>query len=61
MDILREDKKIPERYRDHALQGTLAGRRECHLRGDLLLIYRKFEEGKVILFDDIGSHSSLFG
>jgi mRNA interferase YafQ len=36
-----DDKPLPERNRDHALGGDWRGHRECHLKPDLLLIYRK--------------------
>lgn len=37
--IFADDKKLPAKYRDHALQGDWKGYRECHIQGDLLLIY----------------------
>jgi len=39
--ILAEDKPLPEKSRDHALAGEWRDHRECHLKPDLLLIYRK--------------------
>ncbi|OFX09856.1 MAG: addiction module antitoxin [Alphaproteobacteria bacterium RIFOXYD12_FULL_60_8] len=46
--------------RDHALIGEWKGYRECHLKPDLLLIYRLTEDG-IIRLARIGSHSDLFG
>ncbi len=43
--------------RNHELIGSYKGRRECHLAGDWLLIY-KLEEGMVI-FERTGPHSEL--
>jgi mRNA interferase YafQ len=43
---------------DHRLVGNYAGRRECHLESDWLLIY-KTEESRLI-FERIGTHSDLF-
>ena len=34
------DQALPESNRDHALSGDWAGYRECHIKPDLLLIYR---------------------
>ena len=45
-------------HRDHRLVGNYAGRRECHLESDWLLIYR-VEEARII-FERMGTHSDLF-
>jgi mRNA interferase YafQ len=34
---------LPKAFRDHQLAGDWAGYRECHLKADLLMIYRKPE------------------
>jgi len=39
--LLAENKPLPERNRDHALGGDWEDHRECHLKPNLLLIYRK--------------------
>ena len=58
---LRNDASLPVGYRDHALAGEYIGCRECHLKGDLLLIYRCNEVKKIVTLVNIGSHSELFG
>ena len=60
IETLANDMPLPERMRDHALSGELADTRECHVKPDLLLIYRKEEEGELGLVR-LGSHSELFG
>ena len=45
-------------HRDHRLVGNFAGRRDCHIESDWLLIY-KIEEQRLI-FERTGSHSDLF-
>jgi mRNA interferase YafQ len=45
-------------HRDHRLVGNFAGRRDCHMESDWLLIY-KIEEHRLI-FERMGSHSDLF-
>lgn len=35
------DQTLAAKYRDHDLSGDWAGYRECHIKPDLLLIYRK--------------------
>ena len=57
--LLSEDKPLPENCRDHALTGNWKGYRECHLKPDLLLIY-KTEGQDTLRFARIGSHSKLF-
>lgn len=57
---LLTDQHLPEGVRDHALIGDWAGYRECHLKPDLLLIYRK-PDAQTLRLARIGSHSELFG
>jgi len=55
---LIEGKKLDALHRDHQLIGNYAGRRECHIEADWLLIY-KLEEDRII-FERTGSHADLF-
>ena len=57
---LADDQQPDPRYRDHDLSGDWAGYRECHVRPDLLLIYRKPDADSLRLAR-LGSHSELFG
>ena len=45
-------------HRDHKLVGGYAGRRECHLESDWLLIYKLQED--IIIFERTGTHADLF-
>ena len=56
--LLNNDQSLPEKYRDHALTGNLQDFRECHVKPDLLLIYRQVDE--VLELARLGSHSELF-
>jgi len=49
--------------RDHDLTGDWHGYRKCHIKPDLLLIYRKIDndEGGILRLARLGSHSQLFG
>jgi|688.fasta_scaffold1138535_1 mRNA interferase YafQ len=38
LECLLSDDPLPERNRDHALNGEWQGCRECHIKPDLLLI-----------------------
>jgi mRNA interferase YafQ len=57
---LINDDLLAPRYRDHDLSGQWSGYRECHVKPDLLLIYRKLETDTLRLARP-GSHSELFG
>jgi mRNA interferase YafQ len=60
LKALVADQPLAPRYRDHDLTGDWIGYRECHLKPDLLLIYRKVDDNLLILAR-LGSHSELFG
>ena len=60
LNILSKGNKIEERYKDHQLNGDLKNYRECHIRGDVLLVYKKEEDNLIIHLIEIGSHSYLF-
>ena len=60
LNALMKDQPLDARYRDHSLEGEWKGYRECHIKPDLLLIYRRTEDNSLILAR-LGSHSELFG
>jgi mRNA interferase YafQ len=60
LTALANDKALEARHRDHALSGDWSGYRECHVKPDLLLIYRKPDDDTLWLAR-LGSHSELFG
>ena len=66
-DILKEvlkklanGEQLEEKYKDHKLIGNYLGCRECHLKPDLLLIYRIEENNLELALVRTGSHSLLF-
>jgi mRNA interferase YafQ len=59
VSLLAEDKPLPVKNRDHALAGNWGDHRECHLKPNLLLIYRKPDDD-VLQLVRMGSHSELF-
>lgn len=60
VDILKSTGQLPVQCKDHELKGEYLNSRECHIKGDLLLIYRINHETKMITMVEIGSHSQLF-
>jgi mRNA interferase YafQ len=57
--LLATDAPLPARLFDHSLAGEWKGFRDCHVRPDLVLIYRKLGED-VLSLARLGSHSELF-
>jgi len=60
LEALATDRPLEPRYRDHNLIGMWSSYRECHVRPDLLLIYRK-PDMETLQLVRLGSHSELFG
>ena len=59
LTALAEDQPLEPRYRDHDLSGDWAGYRDCHIKPDLVLIYRK-SDADILRLARLGSHSELF-
>ncbi|MGH8396657.1 MAG: type II toxin-antitoxin system YafQ family toxin [Gammaproteobacteria bacterium] len=57
-DTLSRDQPLPAKYRDHPLTGEWKDFRDCHIRPDLVLIYRK-QGDSVLQLVRLGSHSEL--
>lgn len=55
---LAADRPLHTRHRDHALTGRWKNHRDCHLRPDLVLIYRKPDDDYLDLVR-LGSHAKL--
>lgn len=55
---LLDEQPLDPIHRDHRLVGAYAGRRECHMESDWLLIYKM--EPPRLVFERMGSHSELF-
>ena len=57
---LANNEELALKYKDHALIGSYKGFRECHVKPDLLLIYKKQNEILLLTCVEVGSHSELF-
>ena len=57
---LSNGEKLEERYKDHNLVGNYLGCRECHIKPDLLLVYRIDNDILELALVRVGSHSKLF-
>ncbi len=58
LSLLISDTRLPERFHDHALTGEWKDHRDCHIKPDLVLIYRLPDESSLELVR-LGSHSEL--
>jgi mRNA interferase YafQ len=58
VNLLAADLPLPRRYFDHPLSGEWNDHRDCHIRPDLILIYRKPNDDSLELVR-LGSHSEL--
>ena len=58
VNLLAADKPLLRRNFDHPLSGEWSDHRDCHLKPDLVLIYRKPDDGNLELVR-LGSHSEL--
>ncbi len=56
--MLATDQPLPRLYFDHPLSGEWDDCRDCHIRPDLVLIYRKPNADNLELIR-LGSHSEL--
>ncbi|MBO4438298.1 MAG: type II toxin-antitoxin system YafQ family toxin [Spirochaetaceae bacterium] len=57
---LAKDEQLEEKYHDHQLLGKLKDFRDCHIRPDLVLIYRIKENILELYLYRIGTHSKLY-
>jgi mRNA interferase YafQ len=58
INALAMDQPLSAKHRDHMLTGDWSDHRDCHIKPDLVLIYRKPAEG-VLQLVRLGSHSDL--
>ena len=58
VDLVAADIPLPRRNVDHPLSGEWADHRDCHIKPDLILIYRKPDDDHLDLVR-LGSHGEL--
>ena len=61
LDIILSGRSLPLKYRQHKLSGEFSECSECHLRPDLLLVYKINKDELRLLLLRLGSHSRIFG
>ncbi len=60
LDLLVNEKPIPDEYFPHSLVGKYKGCLECHIESDFLLIWID-DKRDIIELVRLGTHSELFG
>ena len=55
---VENDQPLDTKFKDHALSGNWKNHRDCHIRPDLVLIYKKADDNK-LTYVRLGSHSEL--
>jgi mRNA interferase YafQ len=58
VEMLTTDTVLDPKYCDHPLFGNLVDHRNCHIKPDLVLIYRK-PDNDILQLVRLGSHSEL--
>ena len=60
IELLANGEVLPNKYQDHVLKGNWKGYRECHVKPDVLLIYKIENDELTLTLVRTGSHSDLF-
>ena len=60
VEKLSNDETLEPKYKDHALKGNYIGFRECHIKPDLLLVYRKRDDVLELYLANLGNHNNIF-
>ncbi|ASQ29958.1 putative toxin-antitoxin system, toxin component, YafQ family [Campylobacter avium LMG 24591] len=60
LEKLANDEKLDIRYKNHQLKGKLKGIWDCHIKPDLVLLYKKDSDKLILSALRIGSHSEIF-
>jgi mRNA interferase YafQ len=58
ISVLQKGQVLEKKYVDHTLSGNWDGFRDCHVKSDLVLIYRLHEN--TLQLARIGSHNDVF-
>jgi mRNA interferase YafQ len=59
VDLLIDGVPLPPKYDDHPLKGDRRGYRDCHIKGDWVLIYKIDGDALTLLLSETGTHSDI--
>jgi len=60
ISTLAQGEMLDKRYKEHKLTGNFKDLQECHVKPDLLLIYKINDDILELALVQIGNHGSLF-
>ena len=60
INLLQETGNLSSEYKHHILSGSYAGKHECHIKPDWLLIWEQNDNTLTLLLLSTGTHSDLF-
>ena len=58
VEKLLNQEQLDPKYKDHALKGDYVGYRDCHIKSDLVLVYKI--QNDTLFLSRIGRHSDIF-
>ncbi len=60
LKVLVRKKELTAKHQDHSLSGNWNSSKECHVKPDVLLVYRIDKKAQLLILERLGSHSELF-
>jgi mRNA interferase YafQ len=61
IELLAQNRKLPEKYCAHELKGQYKGIWECHIKPDWLLMWQENKNELVLLLLNTATHSDFLG
>ena len=61
IELLAQDKPLPEKHYAHKLQGQYSGICECHIKPDWLLMWQEYRDKLILLLLNTATHSDFIG
>ena len=59
VDMLLDGIPLPPKYNDHPLHGDRRGYRDCHIKGDWVLIYKIDKNVLTLILSETGTHADI--
>lgn len=60
LNKLANDEILEVKFKDHQLKGEYKDFRECHIKPNLLLVYKKDKNLLILIAFRLGSHGEIF-
>lgn len=61
IEILAQDKILPEKYKAHELKGDRKGMLECHIKSDWVFMWEEDKKELILILLDTATHSDFMG